>query len=200
MTCYVCSLPTLKSFYGGDMTLIHESFNSKFSSRIPDFAIQNPISGIQNLKKVLDLSYMKEKEWGWVVKFAKAFWPMPCHISEFVFSSLSISIFYYLTKWTWLLSCCCRLLLYFVKLSSWQKLCNVGRGGLSQGGCYRNTPTKPLKWIQALIVCWSVEMIIDVKASTLRGVYAFVNSMIAPKRQDQKTLFLIQTDIISNET
>ena len=34
-------------------------FNSKFSSRIRDFAIQNPVSGIQNFKEVLDLPYMK---------------------------------------------------------------------------------------------------------------------------------------------
>ena len=44
------------------MALIHDSSNSKLTSRIPDFAIQNPVSGIQNLKKVLDLLYMKKKK------------------------------------------------------------------------------------------------------------------------------------------
>ena len=59
MTYDGCSLPTSEPFYGGDTWI----FNSKFSSRIRDFAIQNPVSGIQNFKEVLDLPYMKEKQW-----------------------------------------------------------------------------------------------------------------------------------------
>ena len=135
-TSLFCSLPNSEPFYGGDLALIHESLTanfpresgtleskiqsrenriskSKFFSRIRDFAIQNPVSGIQNFKEVLDLPYMKLGG-----RVCKSFLIHTMSYIPNLFSALCQSAFF--IAWsTWLLSGCSRqLLLCFVKFSS----------------------------------------------------------------------------------